>query len=167
MATILVLTTLGSIATFMVVDAVDDYQKAVTAAQLHAELAVALDRAGREMRKIPLDVDQGGLIPYITFMVNTTQLLWADDNSSSWGLIKSGNTLSLRVTGTSYTLMDDVDSINIVCYDEDNTALAAFLIGSNTHPIRRIDLTVNVSRDGISQSLRTKVFLREFMEGGG
>ena len=54
MATVSVLAILGSITSFLVLDAVDGYTDASNSAQLHAELSIALDRAARELRMIEL-----------------------------------------------------------------------------------------------------------------
>jgi prepilin-type N-terminal cleavage/methylation domain-containing protein len=167
MATVVVLGTLATFATVMLVDTVDSYQKAAMQAQLHSELATALDRVAREVRRIGLDPDEPGDKPHITGFTNTTQILWEDDSNASWGLILSGDDLSLRVTGTSYQLLDDVASFTVTAYDEDDTQLAAVLAGAQLHPIRRIGVDLTMTRDGVSQSLATKVFLREFVEGGG
>ena len=56
-ATIVILAILGSIASFLVVDAVDGYVSASGSAQLHAEASLAMDRIMRELRKIELDPD--------------------------------------------------------------------------------------------------------------
>jgi prepilin-type N-terminal cleavage/methylation domain-containing protein len=167
MATVVVLGTLATFSTVTLVDTVDSYQKAAMQAQLHAELATALDRVARETRRIGLDPDEPGSKPHITAFTNTTQILWEDDSNASWGLILAGDDLSLRVTGTSYQILDDVSSLTLTAYDEDDTQLGAVLVGAQLNPIRRLAVDVTMTRDGVSQSLQTKVFLREFVEGGG
>ena len=69
--------------------------------------------------------------------------------------------------GQIYTLIDDVDSIALSVYGEDDDALATPLTPVNAGTIRRIELTINVTRDGVSQSPRTTVYTRECIEGGG
>ena len=56
--------------------------------------------------------------------------------------------------------------MTFTAYDEDDNQLGAFLTGAQLHPIRRLEIDLTMTRDGITQSLRTKVFLREFVEGG-
>ena len=64
-------------------------------------------------------------------------------------------------------LLEDVSSFSIQAYDEDNAALAATLTGAACDPIRRIELDLTLQRTGVSTSLRTKLFVRSTMSGGG
>ena len=155
MATVVVLSTLGSIATFIVVDAVDDYQQAAMVAQLHSELATALDRAARELRKVPLSGTVGGIWPDFSFFVQDLQILWTGEAGALMGIYISGSKLRLQIAaGQVYTLIDDVDSIGLSVFGEDDNGLGALLTLANAGTIRRIELTINVTRDAVSQSRR-------------
>src|SRR5262245_37296996 len=65
MAAITVMSALASIALVLILDTVDDAMDATSSAQLHEELAVAVDRASRELRKIDLDAGVVGVAPDI------------------------------------------------------------------------------------------------------
>ena len=54
-ATIVVLAIIGSIASLIILTAVDGYTDAATGAQLHIEASTAMDRIVRELRKVALD----------------------------------------------------------------------------------------------------------------
>jgi hypothetical protein len=69
--------------------------------------------------------------------------------------------------GTSAVLQTDVTAFAVQTYDESNATLAASLSGSGCDPIRRVQLTLTAQRHGVTQSLRTKLFIRETMVGAG
>lgn len=158
-ATITVLSVIGTVASGIILHAADGYLDASTTAQLHSELSVAMDRAVRELRKIPL----ASGVPAID-AVTATSITWSTDYS----LALSGNDLNLTLDGgAAAVLLSDVTALTIQTYDEDNAALAASLAGAACDPIRRIELNLTVERYGVSDSLRTRIFVRSTMSGGG
>lgn len=166
MATVVVLGTLATYATIALVDTVDNYQKAAVQAQLHAELSTALDRIARDMRAITIDPDEPGNVPYLGFFSSTTGVLWWDEADLTWGPFLTGDDLDYWSESVSNLMLDDVASVTFTAYDEDDTQLGAVLVGAQLYPVRRLQVDLTMTRDGITQSLRTKVFLREFVEGG-
>jgi hypothetical protein len=167
MATIAVLATLGSIASFLVLDAVDGYTEAATSAQLHAELSIAMDRTMREIRKIEPDTLAGGVAPNITSTnAADDSIQWEDEAADAYSLYKSGSDLMLEVDGGGAALLlSNVTAFTVQTYDEDDGALANPLTGAACDDIRRVALTVAVQRNGIAESLRAKVFIRSMMSG--
>ena len=162
-ATIVVLAVLGSITSLLIVNAVDGYSEAATSAQLHGESSIALDRAVRELRRIELDSAATGVAPNIS-SVTPTSIAWEPNSSLSL----SGARLMLVDNGaTAAVLLDDVSALSITTYDQSNTALAASLTADQCDPIRRIVIDVTLQRHGVSDTLRSKVFIRSTMSGGG
>ena len=165
MATVTILAVLGSIASFLIIDAVDGYTGSATSAQLHAEMSVAFDRAVREVRKIELDSAASGVAPNM-LSVNSFYLQWTDSDGGNYQLSLSGADVKLEIDGGGLaTLLTDVTVFSVRCYDEDNVAMPFILVGSACDPIRRVVLDVTVSRNGVTESLRTKVFIRSTMSG--
>ena len=167
LATVAVLATLGSIASFLILDSVDGYTEAATSAQLHAELSIAMDRAMREVRKIEPDSGASGVAPNIT-NVNAADnnIQWTDSDSDAYSLYLSGSDLMLEVDGGgAAVLMSDVTVFTVLTYDEDDGALAAPLSGAACDDIRRVALNMTVQRNGVSQSPRTRIFIRSMMSG--
>lgn len=161
-AVISVLAALGSIASTLIYTSVSGYRNISTQAQLVEEGSTALERLQTELRKIPLDSTASGTAPLIS-SVTATSMAW----NSNYSLSLSGTQLSLTENGgTSSALLNNVSSLTIQCYDESNTALAASLSGSACNSIRRIAITITLTRDSITTTLRTKVFLRSTMSGG-
>ena len=165
MATIVVLGVLGSTASFLILDAVDDYMDASLTAQLHAEMSIALDRAMREVRKIELDGAAAGVAPNITSMT-WVWLQWEDAAANAYQLGKSGSELRLEVAGGGLsTLLTDVTALNISIFDEDNVNIGPICAAASCDPVRRIVFDVTTQRNGVSESLRFKVFIRSTMSG--
>ncbi len=164
MATIVVLGVLGSTASFLILDSVDDYTEASLQAQLHAEMSIALDRALREIRKIELDAAASGVAPDITAMT-VSSLQWEDSAGDAYHLVKVGSELQLAVAGGGLaTLLTDVTALTIAIFDEDNTNLV-LCAGAACDPVRRISIDVTTQRSGVTQSLRFKAFIRSTMSG--
>ena len=167
MATVAILGTLGSTASFLILNAVDGYTDAATRAQLHAELSIALDRAMREIRKIELKGDAvGEVAPNIT-SISGTSLKWEDYPAGlEYELLWSGSELQLKVAGGGLaTLMTNVTNLTITGYDDGADPDAVVASCSPCLTIRRISVEVTAERGGITESLRFKVFLRSTMSG--
>lgn len=165
MATIAVLGVLGSTASFLILDAVDDYTEASLAVQLHAEMSIALDRAMREVRKIELDAGAAGVAPDIESMI-FVWITWEDSAGNPYQLGLSGGELKLEVAGGGLaTLLTDVTAAVFTIFDEDNTDLGVICGAATCDPIRRVGLDVTTERNGVSQSLRFKAFIRSTMSG--
>lgn len=155
--TMVVLAIIGSVTSGMLLSGVTGYRDAATSAQIHAEASAALDRIVRELREVPLDAGAPDIES-----VTSNSITWATNSS----LTVSGSKLRLSIAGgTAQTLLDSVSSFSVQTYNESNTALSASLSGAGCAPIRRVQLQVTVTRQGVSQTLRTRVFLRRAMEG--
>ncbi|MHC4415053.1 MAG: prepilin-type N-terminal cleavage/methylation domain-containing protein [Planctomycetota bacterium] len=167
MATVVVLAVLASITSFLIVNSVDGYTEAATTAQLHAEASIALDRAMREIRKIELK--DTGVAPNIT-SINAAgdSIQWTDVDTDSYALSLVGTNLELTVKNVGpAVLLSDVTAFSVQAYNESNAVMVNPLSGGGCDNIRRIALDVTLARSGVSQSLRTKVFIRSTMSGAG
>ncbi len=154
-ATITILAVLGSTASMLVMTSVNGFTQAATAAQLHSEASIAFDRIDRAMRGIPGSASVPGA-PDIS-SITATSITW----QTNYSLSLSGTQLMLVENGgTSRVLISDVTTFSVQAYDESNTALAASLSGSACDVVQRLRFTVIMQRNGVSQTLRSKVFLR-------
>ncbi len=171
-ATITVLSILGSMASFLIVDSVDGYVGASTSSQIHAELAIALDRLTREIRKIDNDETAGPTDPDIDTVTRVgpdDAMTWTDSLGKTYSLSKSGSDLMLAVeSGAAAVLLSDVTAFAIEVYDQDNGVIPGGDVSdTDCDPIRRVLLDVMLSRNNVTESLRSKVFIRSTMSGGG
>lgn len=171
LATITVLSMLGSMASFLILDAVDGYVDAATSSQLHAELAIALDRVTREIRKIDNDDTAGPTDPDIDTITRAgpnESMTWTDSGGDAYSLGTTGTNLKLAVDGgAEEVLLGDVTAFTITVYDRDDGVITGNLSGTGCDPIRRVLLDVTLSRHNVTESLRSKVFIRSTMSGGG
>lgn len=132
--------------------------------QLLEEASTTLERMAIELRAIPLDTAVLPTIAPKISSVTSTSLNW----NTNWALSLSGTNLMLTASGGASTLLQpDVSAFSIVCYNESNTALASSLTGSACYPIRRIQVSITLTRTGVSQSLRSRFFVRSCVSGAG
>ena len=97
-----------------------------------------------------------------------TLIKWSDSDADSYTLSLSGADLLLAVDGgAAAVLLADVTAFSVQTYDEDDAALADSLSGVACDPIRRVALDVTLQRHSVSETLRTKLFIRSTMSGGG
>jgi len=162
-ATIVVLAVLGSLASTIIVEATDGYFSGQVHAQLHTEASIGMDRIVRELRNIPLDEDAPDIAPDIDAVTNTS-ITWQTNNSLSL----NGTDLELVNDGAaSRVLLSNVSAFSIQTYDESNNALNQPLQATQCDPIRRVQISVTLTRHGESETLRAKIFLRSTMAGAG
>ena len=161
--TISVLAIVSSIASGIILQATDGYLEGSTTAQLHTEASMALDRAVRELRRIDLDGGAAGVAPDIDDVTGTS-IAWEANNLLS--LV--GSDLELTINGGAASrLLTPVTAFQVRALDESNAVLALPRTGVGCDPIRRLELTITVERYGTSVTLRTRVFVRSTMAGGG
>lgn len=132
--------------------------------QLLEEASTTLERLAIELRAIPLDTAALPTIAPKISAVTSTSLNW----NTNWALSLSGTNLMLSASGgTSTLLQPDVSAFSIACYNESSTGLASSLSGSACYPIRRIEVSITLTRTGVSQSLRSRFFVRSCVSGAG
>jgi prepilin-type N-terminal cleavage/methylation domain-containing protein len=156
-----VVATLGTIASGLIFSGVASYEGAYTRAALHEGASAALERICAELRACPRDAGAGEPAPLIS-SVSPTSIDW-----STSSLSLSGSTLLLSHSGgPAAPLLQNVAGLTIQCFDESNGALAARVSGAATRAIRRVSITLSVERAGLTDTLRTRVFIRSLMLGG-
>ncbi len=163
-ATVVIIGTIGSVASGVIYQAARTYTQAAMSAQLHQELSGGLDRIDRALREIALKSPYAGSAPNITSLsagaitYNTSSVLTYNSGTGEITLSEAG--------GPTGTLLQGVSACSIQAFDESNAAMAASLSGSACDAVRRISVSITLSRDGATQTLRTKVFLRALLKGG-
>lgn len=160
-AAISVTATIGSISSFIIYNAINSYRTASTKAQLHNDCSAAFDRLTKLLWSIPRDTSATVVAPLIS-NVTANSINW----NSNWSLALSGTQLMLtEAGGTARPILENVSSFSLTCYNESNTALSASLSGASTQAIRRIEVQVTVSRQNVTDTLRTRAFIRSLMSG--
>lgn len=157
-ATMVVISTVGTVISVLIGTSVDGYTRAATTAQLNSELNVALDRIDQMLRFVPQGTGGG---PNISSL-SATSLTW----NTNWVLTLSGTNLTLsEAGGTASILVKDVSSLSITARDQSNAAMAASISGSACDSIHRIRISITQTRSGVSETLRTTIFPRTLMTG--
>lgn len=160
-ATMSVLIALASVSSTLIYSFVTSYRDASVKGQLHMEASTAFDRITRALWSISRDSSAS---------VNAPQISSVTSNSISfngnWTLALSGTQLMLTESGgTARPIMNSVSAFSIAVYNESNAAITLPVSGSATQAIRRIQIQVTNSRETVSETLRTRVFLRATMAG--
>lgn len=159
-ATITIVAVVMTASSRIVLTATDGYASAVTRAELSNAASAALERITTELRNIPLRPSTDPAEPHID-AVTATSITWSDSSS----LTLTGASLQFTSAGVTSTLLNDVSVFTIQTYDESGAALATLLSGPACSAVRRIQLTLTLSKDGLSETLRTRVFLRCMVAG--
>lgn len=128
---------------------------------LHTELATSMERIDKLLRQIGKKT--GATNPNITTLTATSITF---NTNTTIALIGTDLTLAEN-GGPAITLLSGVTSLSIAAFNEANTAMSASLSGSACDPIRRLQVTITAGRNGVSDTLRTKVYLRSTMSGAG
>lgn len=162
-ATMVILGAIGTIASNIMFTCSDGYIQAATSAQMHTEASIGMDRMVRELRKIELDDGASGIAPNIDSLTPTS-LAW--HGTSSLTLLGS-NLMFVDDGADPAVLLSDVSSLFIQAFDEGNASMSATLSGSACDDIRRLSISLSLQRAGVTETLRTKVFLRATMAGTG
>ncbi|MDX2115856.1 MAG: hypothetical protein SFZ24_09610 [Planctomycetota bacterium] len=152
-----VLSAMGSVVSTLLYRASETFRVTSTAAQLHAQAAAALDPVERLLRSMPARPD--GQAPHLT-SITAQRIAWTDADGGAlvW---RSGSQLMLGFGGQASTpILSDVTAFTVQPFDEDNQPIATPVSALNLPLVRRVRLSVTVSRQGVSETLSTKVFLR-------
>lgn len=162
LASLVVIASIGGLAGTLLFRGVEGYRGAAQASHLHSELASAFDRVDRALREIPART--GTALADIT-NVSASSIQWNGPGGACL-LSLSGGNLMLAMDGqAAQPILADTTSLSIRCFDENNSLLAANLTPPASDAVRRIEVSVAVQRGGLSDSLRTRVYLRCTMEG--
>jgi hypothetical protein len=152
---------LGAAAASIIVNSARGYSSAVTRAEVASEGSAALDQVWRQLIGIPVKADYGSIAPDISSL-NATSIVWSGVSSIT---VSSGSLMLTEAGGTARVLIGNVSSLSFQAYDESNTALATSLSGTACDAVRRISIQLITTRAGVSQTFRTKVFIRAAMAG--
>lgn len=160
-ATIVVLSILGTVSAGIIFTATDGYLSASTTASLHQNAALALDRMTRELREIARDGSNS--VPLINELT-ASSIRWEDDSE----LFVVGSSLVFIENGAPpVALANDVSEFTVRTFDEESESLPLTMSGEACRDVRRIELSLTLARHGVSETVRTRVFVRAAIGDGG
>ncbi len=162
-AVIVLLSVLGGVTSSLILNSTAAFTDSSIRMQLHGEASVTLDRLVREWREIDADPVTGPPTPHIT-EASIAAMSWSADSR----VRLEGTDLLLAADGAAeHLLCNCVSEFTIAYFDESNRPL---LVGGSVPAadrpkIRRLALRLSVTRQGLTESLETRVFLRCAMMG--
>jgi len=158
-AAITVLSVIASVTSSILWTSIQGYARGALAADLHTQASIALEQVVRNLRNIP-KVSAASAPDIASF--SSTSITWNTD----YTLSLDGAELVLRSDGgVPRTLITGVTSFSLQAFDQSNVELASSLSGNGCLPIRRFLITMTIQRDGVSETVRTKVFIRSLIAG--
>jgi len=158
-ATLVVLGMLAVVTAPMLMESVEGYAAASGRAQLHTEASLAMERMTRELRNIAPAGE--GPEPRIDEVTGTS--ITFNDDERLW---LEGSALRLRVEGVEAVLATDVAWFELEAFDESDEVVALPVRGAATEDVRRLRVSITLAREGVSERLEAKVFLRAGMSAG-
>lgn len=163
-SSIAVLGVLAVVSSRLVFAAGDQYVSAVTQAEVSGSLSAAMEFATTQARSIPVRASSSPSAPAIT-SITPNSIAWTDGNGVSRSLSLVSSQLQYAESTSTSVLATSVTGFGVRAFDSTNTALAATLSGSAVDAVRRVEFTITASRQGVSDTLRSKVFIRSMGVG--
>ena len=155
-ASMSVLAIVASVGAGVVWTAAGQYADGAESVRLHSETSVAMDRIVRALRSVDAESATAPAIDTVT----ASSIAWNTDCS----LTLSGTDLLLTEDGGAPgVLLRGVTTLSVTAYDADNAAMGASLTGAACDDIRRISITITASSGAVSETIRTRVYLRCMM----
>lgn len=162
--TIVILSVVMAVCSRLISTASAAYTGSATRAELHAELSTAMERVMLELRSCRTDPG-GSAAPDIS-SARADSITWTTP-AGDRVLSRSGSSLLLSIDGTSCTLASNITSLAIQTYDLDNEELDSTLDDDECQEVQRVQVTLTAQRSNITESLRSRVFLRCVASGAG
>lgn len=163
-STIVILGVLSVVSTRLIGEGARQYAQGASRAELSDEMGTAMERIVTELRQMQAMGGSDPVCPDFNSIASGA-ISWNDDNGER-DLTFSAGQLTSTDNGTTTVLLSGVTSCVFRAYDENNVALAASLpTPDDCADVRRLEITLTVSREGVSETIRTRVFFRCCMAG--
>ncbi len=163
LAVVVILGIVGGVSSSLTLTNVASFTDSSARIQLHGEASVTLDRLVREFREIDPDPEAGPPHPDIS-QAERTVLRW----SGTHMMRLAGESLLLSTDGVHEdVLCEGVSELAMDFLDESNRSLlmAGAVPDGDLALIQRIAIRLSVTRQGITETLTTRVFIRAAMTG--
>ncbi len=157
---IVVLGVLGSITSAIILRAGVAFAGAGVASQLAQEGDSAMESIARLLRTIPARAGTTPAAPMITSIAADSITF-----GSATTIARVGTELRLTEAGQTRALADDVSAFVIEPVSNTGAALGVPLSGAAVDAVQRVRVTLSLSRNGQTETLRTMVFIRSLLAG--
>lgn len=146
----------------VILGATDQYLAATSRSELGAEMSTAMERISSEIRSIRL---RNTATPDLSSMT-ASSISW-NVAAGSESLALSGTDLIFTDSVASTPLIRGVTAFSVQGYDSSATALPSVPSSTQLASVQRVQVTLTAVRAGVSVTLRTRIFLRMLVSGGG
>ncbi len=164
--TIAIVGVVGSIAVTLVRTAIDVYEDSAIRADLSTQLSTAMERVATELRTIGPSSASGSVGPDISALTSTS--ITFNSGAAARTITRTGSNLLLTGGAASnIPLAQNVSTFTLQGYDKSNVALPASPSAGQIATLRRIEITLTATRGTVSETLRTRVFIRPLAAGSG
>lgn len=166
-ATIAVLSVVGLASSRLILESSARYTDAVTRSQLHASASGAISRIVTELRAISPDSGVSPAAPDIDSSFSSTSLSFAGSGGASRTIAYNSGAGTITISGSaaaSQTLATDCTAFSLSYLDSTGGTITP---GSGSTLIRRIVVQFTLTRGGVSETIRTSVYIRSMMSGSG
>lgn len=140
----------------------DQYVAATVQTELCLEMSTAMERIVQDLRQTRL---KNTLTPDLSSMTGSS-IAWTDPDGPK-SLSLNGSDLVLTDSIASSPLVRGVTSLGVQAYDDSGLALTGILNTAQLAAVRRVEITLTAQRQGVTETLRTRVYLRMLMSGTG
>jgi len=160
-ATMVVLGVMGAFISGLIVRVANQYSATAVAGRLQGQLSTAMERVFRELQSIPARAGASPVVAEISAVTASSVTF-----RTNWVLSLVDGQLLLAESGaTAQPLLDDVIAFSVQALDAQGAALAASLSGAACDAVNRFSVTIAVTRAGVTETLRTRVFIRALQSG--
>ncbi len=158
---VVILGMLGSVTAAIVARASASFTSAGIGSQLSSEASTALEVITRRLRDIDGVTGSVPAAPSIS-SISATSITFNTNSSFT----HSGSQVLFSDAGTTaLPIVNDVVTFTLSAIDGSGNAIALPISGAGTGAIQRIGITIALRRAGITETLRTQVFIRSLTAG--
>lgn len=155
----------GVIASRIVFQAYAAHDAAVLRAELAGDLNNAMDRITTELRTMGQKAGTTPAAPDISALTASSITFGAGGSTRTITL--TGSNLQLTAETGTAVLAGNVTAFTLQAYDTSNAALPASPTAAQLLTARRVQITLTATKNSVTETLRTKVFLRCVASGSG
>ena len=139
---------------------------ASTRCDMHDQLASAMERITSELHTIAIKPASSPASPDITACTATS--LSFNNPTAARTIALSGSTLLISGSAKANSIIaSNVSAFTVQTYDGNNAALPASPSAAQIATIRRVQITITAASSGITETVRTKVYVRCMALGSG
>jgi prepilin-type N-terminal cleavage/methylation domain-containing protein len=165
-ATIVVMSVISGIASRILFQSFGALNDMSTRGDIHDQLASAMERITSELHTIAIKSGSSPATPDITAC--TASSITFNNASTARTISLSGSTLQISGSAKANSIIaTNISTFTVQTYDSSNAALPASPSAAQIATIRRIQITITGANNGVTDTLRTKIYVRCMSLGSG